>query len=435
MASLFANALAQLDTAAAQLKLAPDILKLLQNPQRTITANLPLVRDDGTLMVLPAYRVHYSNARGPYKGGIRFLPTVTLDEVQSLAFWMTMKCAVVNIPFGGGKGGVAVDPKLLSNQEKERLSRRYARAFADVLGPKRDVPGPDVGTDAAVMDWIADEYGKILGHPEPAAVTGKSLAAGGSRGRETATGRGGYIVLEQLRQQRKIPPERMRLLVQGFGNVGMHFCRIASRAGYPISGVADSRTAILATKGHTLDYATIANAKRDYGTVDPCRCLATKRKICRCPDHRHVTMEDLLAADCDVLCTAALENQLTKRNAANIKAKIVLELANGPTAPEADIIFARRKITVVPDILANAGGVAVSYFEWLQNLRGESWTESQVKQQLQPLMETAAAAVANTARKHKVTLRTAAFMLALTRLAEAINGTRQAEKDKLPAAV
>lgn len=428
MPKLFNNALAQLETAAAHLKLAPDILARLRQPQRTVTANLPLGRDDGTLTVVAAYRVQYSNARGPYKGGIRFLPTVTLDEVQSLAFWMTMKCAVVNIPFGGGKGGVAIDPKRLSTAEKERVSRLYARAFADVLGPKRDVPGPDVGTDAAVMDWICDEYGKIAGHPEPAAVTGKSLAAGGSRGRETATGRGGYIVLEQLRQQRKIPPERMRLVVQGFGNVGMHFARLASRAGYPLLGVADSRVAILATPGHTLDYATIANAKRDYGSVDPCRCLATKRKICRCPDHRHVTTQQLLTADCDVLCTAALENQLTKRNAAKIKATIVLELANGPTAPEADIVFARRKITVVPDILANAGGVAVSYFEWQQNLRGESWTESQVKQQLQPLMETAAAAVAETARKHNVSLRTAAFMLALTRLTEAINGTRQAEK-------
>lgn len=425
MSKLFSNALAQLDAAAAHLKLAPDILALLRNPQRTITANLPLVRDDGSLLMLSAYRVQYSNARGPYKGGIRFLPAVTLDEVQSLAFWMMMKCAVVNIPFGGGKGGVTVDPKLLSEQEKERLSRRYARAFADVLGPTRDVPGPDVGTDETVMDWIADEYGKILGRPEPAAVTGKSLAAGGSRGRETATGRGGFLVLEQLRQQLNLPPERLRLVVQGFGNVGMHFIRIASHAGYPVLGVADSRVAILAAPGHTLDFNAIASAKQEYGTVDPCRCLATKRKICHCPDHRHVTMEQLLAADCDVLVLSALENQLTERNAPKIKARIIVELANGPTAPEADEIFAKRKITVVPDILANAGGVAVSYFEWLQNRRGETWTESQVKQQLQSLMETAAAAVHKTVKKHKVTLRTAAFMLAATRVAEAITTARQ----------
>lgn len=416
MASLFAHALAQLQTAAAQLKLAPGVLERLRRPERIVQAALPLRRDDGTLKMLDAYRVQYSNARGPYKGGVRFHPTVTLDEIKALACWMTIKCAVVNIPFGGGKGGVAIDPKQLTPGERKQLARGYLRAFADVLGPERDVPGPDVGTDETAMDWMADEYSKLVGHPEPAVVTGKSLAHGGSRGRETATGRGGFLVLEQLRQHKKWKAENLQVVILGFGNVGKHFARIASRAGYRIVGVADSQTAILATPRHTLDYETIASAKQTYGTVDPCRCKQTRRP-CRCTDHRHVTMANLITADCDVLVAAALENQLTQGNAGKIKAKVVLELANGPTTPEADAIFSRRNITVLPDVLANAGGVAVSAFEWQQNRQGETWLESRVKQELGPLMDNAFAAVWEQAKKSRVSLRIAAFMVALERIA------------------
>lgn len=416
MPNPFANALTQLQTAATKLKLPVEMLQRLQRPQRIIQAAIPLRMDDGSLKIFPAYRVQYSNARGPYKGGIRFHPDVTLKEVQALAFWMAVKCAVVNIPFGGGKGGVAVNPKRLSEDELERLSRGYLQAFADALGPERDVPAPDVGTNAKIMDWMADEYARIVGHPEPAVVTGKSLAAGGSRGRETATGRGGYFVLERLREVKKWEREKIRIVVQGFGNVGMHFFRLANRIGYSVIGVSDSQRAILAKPGHRLDYTVITSAKNKYGTIDPCR----HKKICRCPDHRHVTPEKFLTADCDVLALAALENQITKANAAKIKAKVVLELANGPTTPQADAILQRRKITVVPDVLANAGGVIVSYYEWLQNINQESWTEAEIKLKLQPAMDLAFRNVWQLAKKQQTDLRAAAFTLALKRLSAAI---------------
>ncbi|MDD5109936.1 MAG: Glu/Leu/Phe/Val dehydrogenase [Patescibacteria group bacterium] len=420
MPSIFANALAQLESAARQMKLPKEILAVLHQPQREVTAALPVTMDDGSQKIFSAYRVQYSNARGPYKGGIRFHPQVTLDEVRALAFWMAVKCAVAGIPFGGGKGGVMVDPKKLSAGELERLSRGYLRAFADVIGPERDVPAPDVGTNAQIMDWISDEYARVTGHAQPAVITGKSLDRGGSRGRETATGRGGFFILQQLAERLKLKPEKTRLIVQGFGNVGMHFTRLACRDGYRLIGIADSRASILAAPDRSLDYAVIANAKQDYGTVDPCRCTATKGKICRCPDHRHLTPDKLLTTDCDVLVLAALENQITKANAGKVKARIILELANGPTAPEADVILDRRHVTVVPDVIANAGGVVVSYFEWQQNRENVSWTESQIKQQLQPVMEKAFQEAWELSRQQRINLRAAAFQLALTRIAQSI---------------
>ncbi|TSC75648.1 MAG: glutamate dehydrogenase [Parcubacteria group bacterium Gr01-1014_31] len=416
MEDAFANALTHLDAAVAKLKLKPETVALLQQPNRIIQAVLSFTRDDGRRTIVPAYRVQYSNARGPYKGGIRFHPNVELGEIMALAFWMALKCALVELPFGGGKGGVAIDPKLLSEKEKERLSRAYLRAFADVLGPERDVPAPDVGTDEQVMDWMADEYAKVTGRREAAVITGKSLHQGGSRGRETATGRGGFYVLQKMLEKLKRKPESLSFIVQGFGNAGSHFTRLASRIGCKLVGVADSKLAVLASKGKTLDFSAISNAKLERGTVDPCRCAEGK---CRCADHRHATPQELLTADGDLLVLAALENQITAANAMSVKAKLILELANAPTAPEADPLLAQQGIMVIPDILANAGGVIVSTFEWQQNRANESWTEADVKQKLQTTLERAFATVWELAKVQRVTLRTAAITLAIKRLADA----------------
>lgn len=414
MPSPFAHAMRQLDAAATRLKLEAAVLQRLRTPDHVHTAQLSYKRDDGTLARAEAYRVQYSNARGPYKGGIRFHTSVTLDEVKALAFWMTIKCALADIPFGGGKGGVAVDPKRLSERERERLSRAYVRAFASHLGPTVDVPAPDVGTDSAVMDWMADEYAKVTGKREPTAFTGKSLAAGGSRGRDTATGRGGYYVLRHLGAKLKLAPAKTRLIVQGFGNAGSNLARIATVNGYHLVGVSDSRAALLAKPGTALDYNAIAEAKAASGSVDPCR----RAKAQRGADHRHATAAQLLAADCDVLVLSALEGVLTKANAGTVQAKVVLELANGPTTPEADDILQRCGVTVIPDVLANAGGVIVSAFEWEQNRSGGSWTEGEVKAKLEPKMAANADAVWSLAKRRRVSLRTACFLLALQRIAQ-----------------
>lgn len=385
-----------------------------------VTAAIPVRRDNGTVTIFTGYRSQYSNARGPYKGGIRFHPTVTLDEVKALSLWMAIKCAVADLPLGGGKGGVAVDPRQLSRAELERLSRAYLRAFADVLGPERDVAAPDVGTDAQVMDWMADEYAKIVGHPEPAVLTGKSLRHGGSRGRETATGLGGVLVLERLLAARQGKTTATRIVVQGFGNVGRHFAEIAARRGFPIVGVADSRIAVIARPGARLDMAAISRAKDERGTVDPCAHQGAGNGT----NHRHVTMAELLESDCDVLALAALENQLTADNAPRIKAPVILELANGPTSPEAALALDGARVTVVPDVLANAGGVIVSSFEWLQNRRGERWPQDRVERELKTLLDAAFRNVWTTAQSLHVNLRTAAFALALRRLSDAMSRQR-----------
>lgn len=419
MPNLFAPAVTQLEAAAARLKLPAKTLAILRQPQRVVEAAVPVAMDDGSQKIFPAYRSQYSNARGPYKGGIRLHPAVTPNEVKALSLWMAIKCAVVDLPFGGGKGGIPIDPKKLSTAERERLCRAYMRAFADVLGPHRDIPAPDVGSDAQMMDWMADEYAAIIGHPEPAVITGKSFEHGGSAGRDAATGLGGSFVLRQLASRLGFVPARTRVVLQGFGNVGRHFARLASRGGYQIVGIADSRTNLLAAPGTVLDVAAMERAKDQFARLDPCRHAASGEP-CDRAGHRHVTSDELLTADTDVLVLAALENQLTAANAADVKAKLILELANGPTTPEADAILNRRRVTVVPDVLANAGGVTVSYFEWRQNLEHQRWTEAEVETKLQEALKPAVAAVWEHARKNRVSLRLAAFLIALQRLAAAI---------------
>lgn len=406
MPSPFTNAMEQLHRAAALLQLDPATLTILEHPRRTVQVSLAVRMDDGSLRVFEGYRVQYNNARGPYKGGIRYHAQADMDEVKALAFWMAVKCAVVNIPFGGGKGGITVNPKMLSEGECKRLTRAFTRAIAEVIGPDTDIPAPDVNTTPQIMAWIADEYAQRVGHPAPAVVTGKPLAAGGSEGRGTATGQGGFFILESVRQKIGLDPETSSVVVQGFGNAGQSIARLLYRHGYTIVGISDSRGGIVSDRG--LDPELVHQHKEKNGSV------------LGFPGATDVTNEELLVHPCGILIPSALENQITKDNAHAIKAKIVLELANGPTTPEADTILSDAGVTVVPDVLANAGGVATSYFEWLQNRERSHWTESEVFTKLEETLRTAFADVWAAKEQYQVDMRRAAFVLAIRRIKEAM---------------
>lgn len=406
MSNPLVDALAQLKSTAVVVGIEPNILQKLARPQRVLEATARLVRDDGSVMLVPIYRVQHNNARGPFKGGIRFHPSVNIAEVKALALWMAIKCAVVNIPFGGGKGGAAIDPKKLSTTELERLSRAWVDAFAPLLGQDRDVPAPDVGTTPQIMAWMLDEYEHLTKHHEPAFITGKPLALGGSLGRDTATAQGGMYVLETLAREYHIK-SGATVAVQGYGNAGSHAVALLAKAGYRVVAVADSRGAITVPRG-TIDATTLAKHKVATGQVAG---LAGSKTI---------TNAQLLALPVDVLVLAAFEGQLTSKNAGAVKAKIVLELANGPITPEAEQKLLKRGIPVIPDVLANAGGVVVSYFEWVQNRSGEAWKLKEVQEKLKELMQKAASETAKLAQEKQITLRLAAFALALKRLAEAM---------------
>ncbi len=402
----FVVALNQLRTAAQIMGLAPKILTMLEHPQRTLAVAIPLTLDDGSLRVLTGYRVQYNNARGPYKGGIRYHPQTDLNEVTALALWMTMKCAVVGIPYGGSKGGITVDPKRLSPGELERLSRGWVRAMFPNLGPQVDVPAPDVYTTPQIMAWMADEYSKLAGQPTPAAFTGKPLDQGGSEGRMTSTSQGGAYVLAELMKQIDRVPRGTHVVIQGFGNVGAFAAKILQAEGYTIVAVSDSKGGIMKPDG--LDVGAVTRHKDATGSV-------TGFSGADAADNA-----EILQLETDILIPSALENVITKENAAKIQAAAVLELANGPTTPAADAILFKRGIPVVPDILANAGGVTGSYFEWMQNLAGEHWTEEQVWAKLKPIMVESFAAIWKAAKQHQVNLRTGAYIVALKRLAEAM---------------
>jgi glutamate dehydrogenase/leucine dehydrogenase len=404
--SPFSAAMMQLDRAAKHLPKDAAYIEVLRTPQRLIEARVPVRLDSGEMKVFTGYRVQYDNHRGPFKGGIRFHQQTDIDEVKALAFWMAIKCAVVNIPYGGGKGGVTVDPKKLSRTELERLSRGWVRAMQAFIGVDIDIPAPDVNTDGQIMAWMTDEYGKLSGTHQPGVFTGKPVGHGGSLGREAATGQGGFYVLQQIAKAKKWKAKETTIAVQGFGNVGYHFARLAYEAGYKIVAVSDSKGGIYNVKG-----------------LDPAKVLAHKEKkgsVQGYAGSKNITNEELLASKCDILVPAALENVLTKENAGDVQAAAIIELANGPTTPEADDVFAKNKIVVAPDVLANAGGVTVSYFEWVQNRQGYYWSEKEVLERLRPIMDHAYEQVAAKSRALNVPLRTAAFVLAVQRIVDAI---------------
>lgn len=404
--SVFANAMKQLKEAVAYTKLAPHVIEQLKQPERMVQFSLPVTMDDGNTRVFDAFRVQYSSARGPYKGGLRYHSQTNLDEVKALAFWMSVKCAVVGIPLGGGKGGITVDPKKLSKSELERLTRAFARALVPFIGPDKDVLAPDVNTTPEVMAWITDEYRRVLGRHVPGVVTGKPLNAGGSQGRTPATAQGALYVLLEVLGNLKIKPKGLTVAIQGMGNVGGIFAQLAQQAGMKIVAMSDSHSGVYAPQG--LDVTAVEQFKKEHGSLTGF------------PGAKVITNAKLLELPVSVLVPAALEGQLTAKNAGRVKAKMVFEMANGPTTPEADAKFARRKILVVPDVLVNAGGVTVSYFELVQNLQQYYWNEGEVMAKLKPIMVTATKHVWQRAQQLKVTLRTAAFVVALERIGQAI---------------
>ncbi len=401
----FQSALQQLDRAARVAAVPSFVVERLRHPERIIEVSLPVLMDTREEKIFTAYRVQYNSARGPYKGGIRFHPNVDKDEVQALGLWMAVKCAVANIPFGGAKGGVMVDPKKLSATELERLSRAFVRSLKDFIGPQVDVPAPDVYTTPQIMQWMAEEYVQLTGDDRnKATFTGKPLAYGGSMGRETATGLGGLYVLESLAPKIKIP-SNATIAVQGFGNVGRVFAEKAAASGFRVVAVSDSSGGIYQPSGLAID--AVGTQK------DATRSLAGFR------DAQTVTNEALLELPVDILVPAALEGQITEKNAGRIRAKIILELANGPTDAHADPLLFDRGITVIPDVLTNAGGVIVSYFEWLQNLKSEQWSEERVFGELKRLLLQATEEIYQRAKSKNIDVRTAAYVVALERIAEA----------------
>ncbi len=397
---------ARFDEAAALLKLDDGMRKVLKSPAKEITVHIPVQLDDGRLEVFTGYRVQHSIARGPGKGGIRFAPNVTLDEVRALASWMTWKCAVVNIPFGGAKGGVICDPNLLSDVELERLTRRYTAEIIDFLGPERDVPAPDVNTNEKVMAWVMDTYSMHVRHTVTAVVTGKPMSLGGSRGRKEATGRGCLIVAQEALHRLGLDPASSRVVIQGFGNVGGMAARLMSRQGFKIICIIEYDGAVHNPNG--LDVDALFEHRKETGSIlgfsggedmDPGKAMFL---------------------ECEILLPAATENVITSQNAADLRCRILCEGANGPTTSVADEILMDKKIFVIPDIPANAGGVTVSYFEWVQDRQGFFWNERLVNTRLAEIMVDSFHAVVEYAEKHNVNNRTAAYMLALDRVAEAI---------------
>ena len=365
--------------------------------------------DNGKTKTFKAYRSQHNDARGPYKGGIRFHPNVDEDEVKALSTWMSIKCAVVNIPYGGGKGGISVNPKDLSLKELERLTREYAKFLAPHIGPWVDVPAPDVNTDEKIMAWALDAYEKVIGRHAPATFTGKAIELGGSMGRTEATGQGGAYILDSYADHQGLIPSNTTIAIQGFGNVGFWFSKIASGMGYKIVAVSDSIGGIYNKKG--LDIDKLAKLKEKFGSF---AVIAKKNKL------KLISNDELLNLDVDILAPAALENAITEKNAREIKAKTILELANGPTTPEGEEILLKGKKHVLPDVLCNAGGVTVSYFEWVQNLHGYNWTKAKVNRELKKVMERAFEEVHTISHQRNISYRKAAYVLAVKRIIDAM---------------
>lgn len=409
---LFSEAIKRLDSAAQFASIHPETIARLKKPKQFLEVSIPVRMDDGSLKVFTGYRCRHDDTRGPGKGGIRFHPGVNANEIKALAFWMTCKCATVGIPMGGAKGGVIVNTKELSQTELERLSRGYMRAIAEVVGPDQDVPAPDVYTNAQIMAWMMDEYSVIVGKRTPAVITGKPIALGGSLGRDDATARGGFYCLKELQTKRNWDPTTMTVAIQGFGNAGSHFANFVHDEGYKVVAISDSRGGVYNAEG--LDIPTQIETKKETRRLDVNAGKA-------------ISNEDLMELDVDILVPAALESVITNANADNIKAKVIVELANGPTTAQADAVLHANGTLVIPDILANAGGVTVSYFEWAQNKSGFYWTRDEVNSRLKDIMTREFNGIHDLMEAHGIDMRTACYAHALNRLAQAHEATGTVE--------
>ena len=406
--NVYQNAEARFEEAAKKLGLEQGIYRYLKYPDKEVTMYIPVGMDNGTLEVFTGYRVLHSTVRGPGKGGIRFAPDVTLDEIRALAAWMTWKCALVDIPFGGAKGGVICDPRKMSRGEQERLTRRYTAELSSWLGPERDVPAPDVGTNEQTMAWVMDTYSMHVGMATTAVVTGKPIELGGSRGRKEATGRGVMICVDKAVEKLGLRKENCRTIIQGFGNVGSMAADLMHKAGYKIIGLADIAGGLYNEKG--FDIPRVIDWVTDQ-----------KKPLQDFPGGgTKMSSRDILFQPCEVLIPAAIENQITEKNAANVQTRILCEGANGPTTWQADAILDSKGVFTVPDILGNAGGVTVSYFEWVQDRQGFFWRESEVNERLMDIMVNAFDVVVKYAETHKVNNRIASYMVAIDRVAKAL---------------
>jgi len=399
-------ALQQFERAARYVPMKKGIYEMLRRPKRELTVSFPVRMDDGSVEIFTGYRVQHHDVRGPFKGGIRYHPNVTLDEVRALAMWMTWKTAVVNIPYGGAKGGIVCNPKEMSEKELERLTRRYASEISLIIGPDADIPAPDVNTNPQVMAWIMDTYSMLKGHSVPAVVTGKPIDVGGSLGRGEATGRGVVYTVAEAMKHLDIPVEGATVVVQGYGNAGSVAARLMQDLGAKVIAVSDSKGGVYNPNG--LDTRDVLRHKRETGSV------------INYPGADTISNAELLTLECTVLIPAALANQITGENAAEVKARIVAEAANGPTTPDADDILHKKGVFVIPDVLCNAGGVTVSYFEWVQDLQSFFWDEDEVNQKLQRIMTRAFHNVLDIAHEKNVDMRTAAYILAISRVARAV---------------
>jgi glutamate dehydrogenase/leucine dehydrogenase len=404
----FEVALTQLEEASNILNLDKGMLQILSNPKRILTVSIPTKMDDGSIRVFTGFRSQHNDARGPCKGGIRYHPDVTIEEVKALSMWMTWKCAIANIPYGGGKGGIICNPKQMSENELERMTRRFAYLISDIIGPYKDIPAPDVYTGGKEMAWIMDTYSTLKGnYVQPEVITGKPIAIGGSLGRNEATGRGLAYTVREAAKKIDIDMKQATIVVQGFGNAGQFASKLVGEQGAKMIAASDSQGAIINKDG--IDSDALMKFKKETGTVAGFE------------NAKSISNEELLETECTILIPAALENQITKNNADKIKTKIIAEAANGPTTPEADEILFKKDILVIPDVLANGGGVTVSYFEWLQNLRREYWTEEEVNNRLDINITKSFFDVYDTHDKYNVDMRKAATVLAINRVADAIN--------------
>lgn len=418
----FVNATKQLENAAKLLNLDNNVLEILKSPKRVIEVSIPVKMDSGEMKVFKGYRVQYNDALGPFKGGIRFHPKVNLPEVKALSAWMTWKCAVVGLPFGGGKGGVIVDPSKLSNNEIEKLSRGYIQAVRDFIGPEKDIPAPDVYTNPQIMAWMMDEFSKIKGYNVPGVITGKPLEVGGARGRKFSTSQGGVYAMEKAIEKMKLDPKSITIAIQGFGNAGSFMAEILYALGYNVVAVSDSKGGIISSEKSESKNEKVKHNSGKFGALDIMKIIKFKkdtRSVVGFPGTRTITNDQLLKLDVDVLIPAALENVITEKNVSQVKARLIIELANGPITPEADIKLEKKGVVVIPDILANSGGVIVSYFEWVQNLQNYYWDEKENIGKLKKIIENSFNEVWDKKEDLGISTRLAAYAVAVERVAKA----------------